>query len=162
MAATDLTSTADIRSALGVSEKELPDTVLQNPIYTTKLMEALRDMHPSLFADFAATAAIVTRTEVQERFVTLTQAYSAYHIAAQCLPAIDMIAPQTIKDARSELSRQDNASEQLKKDLADSLKFFRVRLRTVYAAINPDATVPLATERLYALAAGLGTDPVTG
>lgn len=158
----DLTATADIRSALGVSAKELPDTVLQNPIYMTMLLEGLADIHMSLYADFVIAAAAANPTDLQERFVSLTQAFSAYHIAMQCLPAIDMIAPQTIKDARSELTRQDNASAQLKKDLAASLAFFRARLRTVYAAINPEATVPLATERIYALAAGLGTDPVTG
>lgn len=162
MAATDLTSTADIRSALGVSEKELPDLVLSSPIYMTKLMEALTAIHESLYDDFVTAAAAVGPTALQERFVNLTQAYSAYHIALQCAGAIDMIAPQTIKDARSELTRQDNASAQLKKDLTESLRFFRVSLRGVYAQINPAAAMPTAIERIMASAAGLGTDPVTG
>lgn len=162
MAFTDITSTASVRSVLGISERELRDEVLLNPIYSTQLHEKLYDLHVDLFGDFTDVAAIDPRSEVQDRFYNLVQAYSAYAVASFCLGSLPMFSPQTIKDSKSELSRFDDANKNLRRDVLETLSLLRIRLLTVYNAINPDSPLPSATARLSVLIAPLGVNPVTG
>lgn len=164
MAFTDITSTDSVRAALGVSEKEIKDEVLLNPIYMTRLTESIYDMHPAMLADFVVAVAVAeaVRTEDQDRFVNLVQAYASYHLAQQCLGSVAMFAPQTIKSDRSEKTRSADPYTQLRKDINETLPLIRVRLRSVYPKINPQATAPSAVERLRVLAAPLGANPITG
>jgi hypothetical protein len=162
MAFTDITSTAEVRAVLGVSEKELRDDVLLLPLYSTRLTEALRDLHTQLLADYASAAALDSRTDDQQRFVDLVQAYASHHIATQCLGALPMFAKQQVTDGKNALQRVADPYAQLRKDVPSVLYILKVRLRGAYAGINPDATPPLPAEQLAALAATRGTDPVTG
>lgn len=161
MAFTDLTTSSAVRAVLGVSEQELPDDVLLEPLYTTMLVEDLRDIHPQLVNDFAEIAALVTRTDNQERFYDLVQMFSSFHIAKRCLGAVAMFAPGTIKDARAEMQRSDDPYKQLREDVRATLPILKVRMRGVYALLNPAAPAPTATERLRVLVA-TPVDPVTG
>jgi predicted NBD/HSP70 family sugar kinase len=163
MAFTDITSTAEVRAVLGVSEKELHDDVLLLPLYTTQLTGDIDALHAQMLADFAATAPLATKTDDQERFVNLVQAYAAYHIAKQCLGAVAMFAPARISAAgKSEAERVPDAYAQLRIDVPTTLSILRTRLRAAYARLNPDATPPAPAERLAALAATPGTSPITG
>lgn len=161
MASTDLTTSSAVRAVLGVSEQELPDDVLLEPIYMTLLTEDLRAIHPQLITDFAAAAAIEARTDEQERFVSLVQMYAAYHIAKRCLGALPMFAPRVIKDARSELQRSDDPYTGLKADVTATLPVLKVRMRGVYALVNPAVQIPTALERIRVLVA-VPINPVTG
>lgn len=163
MAFTDLTSTASIRAALGVSERELRDEVLLDPIYSVRLTEALYAMHADLFDDFVATAAIAeeARTRTEQRFVDLVQTFSAYHVSAQCLGSVAMFAPQTIKDDRTEIQRNVDPYKNLRTDLPAALALLASSLRNVYSLINLGAVVTTPA-RINVLATTLGTNPVTG
>lgn len=162
MAFTDLTSTASVRAVLGISEMELRDEVLLNPVYSVLLTEELGDIHSGLFADFVIAAAADPRTALQQRFVDLAQTFAAYHIANQCLGAVAMFAPKVIKDSRSELQRNEDPYKLLRVDVPAWLVRLRARLATVYAEVNPDATVATATPRVNLLASPLSINPVTG
>lgn len=164
MATTDLTTTSSVRAALGVSERELRDEVLSNPIYATLLNEAIFGLSDTLFDDFVTTAAIAeaSRTRTQQRFVDLTQTFSAYHIGVQCLGTVAMFAPKTIKDSRSELSRNDDPYKNLRTDLPAALALLRQSLLNVYSLINPSAVVTAKVARVLVTAAPLGVNPVTG
>jgi hypothetical protein len=161
MATTDLTTSSAVRAVLGVSEQELPDDVLQEPIYTTLLTEDLRAIHPQIIADFATVAVIEVKTDDQERFFDLVQMYSAYHIAKRCLGAVGMFAPGIIKDARSELQRTGDPYKQLRADILATLPTLKVRMRGAYARINPAAVAPTPAERLRVLVA-TPVSPITG
>lgn len=164
MAFTDLTSTASVRSALGVSERELRDTVLQDPIYSVMLTEALYAIHVDLFDDFIVVAAIdpAVRTSIEKRFFDLVQTYSAYHVAIQCLGAVPMFAPKVIKDDRTEVQRSEDPYRHLRTDLPAALALLLTSLRSVYQLVNPDATYLNLVTRIMAVASPLATDPVTG
>lgn len=161
MATTDLTTSSAVRAVLGVSEQELPDDVLLEPIYTTLLTEDLREIHPQLVNDFAAVAVIEVKTDDQERFFDLVQMYSAYHIAKRCLGAVGMFAPGIIKDARSELQRTGDPYAQLRADVQATLPTLKVRMRRAYSRINPAYAAPTPAERLRVLVT-VPTNPVTG
>jgi hypothetical protein len=162
MAFTDLTSTASVRAVLGISERELRDDVLLDPIYSINLTEDLAEIHPDLFDSFVSAAGAASPTTLQKRFVDIAQTYAAYNIAKQCLGAVAMFAPKVIKDSRSELQRSEDPYKFLRADVPAALLVLRTRLRVIYSQINPDAVLPSATERIMAVASPLATNPVTG
>lgn len=164
MAFTDLTSTSSVRAALGVSERELRDQVLQNPIYMTMLTESLHSIHVDLFDTYIIVSAIVeaSRTRTQQRFVDLIQTYSAYHIAVQCLGSVAMFAPLVIKDDRTEVQRTDDPYKHLRTDLVDTLAALLRSLAAVYGLIVPDSIPALRSTRINIVIAPLAVNPVTG
>jgi len=163
MAVTDITTTADVRAALGVSEKELRDEVLLAPMYITLLTEDVNALHPSMLTDFGALIGLDPKTEAQQRFTDLLSAYASYHIAKQCLGAVAMFAPVLINAAnKSQIQRSTDPYAQLRVDVPAMLARYRALLQKAYAAVNPDAAVPAVVKRTYATGAPLGTDPITG
>lgn len=158
----NLVTTDSVRAVLGVSSKELPDTVLSNPIYATRLKEDLYDLDPQMVTDFASIGALPSPTPNQQRFLDLIETYAAYNVAQQCLISLPMFSPMTIQDEKAALIRNTNAYAQLKDDVGAVLSLMRVKLQKVYATINPAALAPAAVERIFGVAVGLGTDPVTG
>jgi hypothetical protein len=159
---TDLVLTSSVRAVLGVSSKELPDSVLTNPIYATRLREDLRDMHVQLIADFARANALPQPSDDEERFLELAASYGAYHVANQCLAALPMFSPLTIKDEKAELTRNVDSFKQLRVDVPAVMSLLKTRLLKAYAAVNVDAPAPNPTTRTFAASVGLATDPVTG
>lgn len=162
MALTDVVSTASVRAVLGVSERELRDAVLLDPVYSIRLTLALKTLHAELLADFVEIAALPTKTDAQQLFVDLLQAYSAYLVAQLCMAAVPMFAPETIKDSRSEMTRGASPYAKLAGDIAASLNLLKTNLLAAYLVINPDATFTATTARILAVAAPLAVDPVTG
>jgi len=163
MAFTDIATTADVRAVLGVSAKELPDSVLATPTYMTLLTESIRDLHAQMLTDYAATVALDPKTDAQQRFVDLLQAYGAHHVANQCLGAVAMFAPMLISAAnKSQLQRVADPYQQLRTDVPAVLNILRSRLRSAYAALNPDATPPSPAQRLYAMGVTPTANPITG
>lgn len=158
----NLVTTDSVRAVLGVSAQELPDTVLTNPIYATKLREDMYDLHPQMLTDFATIGTLTNVSSDQERFLDLAQAYAAYNVAQQCLTSLPMFSPLTIKDEKAELTRNANFYQQTKDDVGAVLTLMRQRLQKVYVAVNPLALAPVAVDRVLVLGVGLGTDPVTG
>lgn len=161
MVLTEITPYSEVRSVLGISAKELRDEVLASNIYLTQLLEDIRALHPSMLSDFETVSELAVKSEAQERFVYLLQTYAAYTVASQCLGAMEMFAPQRITDGKAEMQRIVDPYAQLKKDVPAVRNTLRVKLRAAYAAVNPAATPPTATERLWALAA-TPANPITG
>jgi hypothetical protein len=158
----ELVLTTSVRAVLGVSAKELPDSVLTNPIYSTQLREAMIEMHPSMVADFATAAALASPSAKQQRFLDLASTYAAYHVANQCLGALPMFSFQTIMDEKAELTRNVDAFKNLREDVTASLSVLKRRLQSAYADVNPAAPAPNPTTRTWAAAVGLASDPVVG
>lgn len=162
MALAPYTTPALVRALLGVASKELTDTVINLPVYSTVMLEQLFEVSGTLPADFQEIEALVTRTADQDHFFDLTQAYCSYLVARQCVPAIEMFAAKTIKDDRTELTRDAGPGDKLQAELDRSLATVRRMLKKAYLKINPDAefTSSTATPALAGIST-LGTDPVT-
>lgn len=160
--AVNLCSTSSVRAVLGVSEAELRDTVLLQPIYLARLKEHLLGLHVSMINDFATSAAASPQSGDQERFTDLLQTYAAYQMAHQLIGAMPMFAPQTIKDSRSEMTRVADPYARLRQDVLDSLPYLKTRLLTAYNKINPASPVPTATQRIRVLVSTPAVNPVTG
>jgi len=162
MALTEFTTPDSIRSVLGVSAKELEDTTLLQKRYETMLIEDVLALHAQMLEDFRTTFALPTKTDDEQRFLDLFEAFAAHQVAKQCLGSIEMFAPRRITDGKSELERSTDPYKRLRDDVAAVLNILRIRLREAYARINPDATPPAPAERLAAIVSTPAFNPITG
>jgi hypothetical protein len=158
----ELVPTSEVRAVLGVSSKELTDATLSSSIYSVRLREGLRDIHPQLLADFARINESGEPSDEQERFLELTSSYATYHVASQCLAALPMFAPQLIADEKAQLQRIADPFKQVREDVPTVLAMFKVKLQEAYAAVNSDAPAPNLVARTFVVTTGLAADPVTG
>lgn len=115
MAITDYTSYAEVRSACGLSIKELPDTVLaldmfDNALYLELQGVTLPDEAPGpgpLDTCFAAIDAMdeEDRTTSQKKLFALTRLFSTYVVAYRVMMSGMTRTPKTISDSKASLTR---------------------------------------------------------
>lgn len=159
----DYTSPNSVRAVLGISVKEVSDTVITDNVYLTGLLEALRAVSLTLAADYRALKALSgTRTADEARFLLLAETFCAYVVAIQLTPNLPMSAPQIITDGKSEQGRIANPYLLLLPNLTASLALFKANLLDAYAGINPAIPKTAKTRRTMVLGSGLAVDPVTG
>lgn len=158
---TDYTACDSVRAVLGVSEEEVPDTVLASPIYATLLSETLLELSAALATTYITTKDKVTRTADEQRFVDLTQTFSAYSVASKMLGSLPMFAPMTIKDSKAMVTRIQDPFAALKEDVAGTYTYIKDKLLAAFAVVSPANPAPNITTRTLVVATGLGLDPVT-
>ena len=152
--------TADsVRAVLGVSDEEIPDTVILDPIYSLALDERLIDIDSGL-APFYATLPTTGGTQAQVRFLNLVNTYSAYIVAQQLLNSVKMFAPQIITDSKSTMTRNIDAYADLRTNVIGSINYLYTRITSAYTLLNPSGSTPQVTPRIFAVSVG-GYDPVT-
>jgi hypothetical protein len=161
---TDYTSYAEIRAALGVSSKELPDATLALPLYETILLQDIGDASTTVDAAYLVVAALpsINRTPNQVKLYTAMQAFAAYQTASNLLSALPLFAPQAIKDGRAELARQDDPFAETREGVMSMLSKLRKRLIDAEAVLANAQAVAYTLPYAFTSAVGLGTDPVTG
>ncbi len=157
---TDYCTTNSIRAVLGVSEEEIEDTVILDPVYAVTLQENLADVNSGIIAAFVAIPGSPTAGEL--RFKELVQTYAAYQVAQILLTSVKMFAPQTITDSKAQTSRVNDPYADLRGEILGSLDYFIPRVRSAYSTLYPVASVATNTARVFALNAGIAFDPVTG
>ncbi len=162
MVLTDVTTTNEVRAVLGVSAKEIRDAVLLQPIYAVRLSEDLYALDDGLLIAYTAAAVASPQSALQLRFTTLVETYCAYRVAEYCLGAVAMFAPKEIKDSRTEVIRVNDPYAKLRGDIEATLLSLQALVMDVYASVDPTVVVATVTARTMVVAAGLGTDPITG
>lgn len=161
MSITTYTTTNSVRAVLGVSEPEIPDTVLVDPVYEVMLKEDLRAMSTTITAAYITVKADPTPTADETRFIGLFETYSAYQVAAQLLGSLAMFAPQQIEDASSKFQRNDPYAA-VRTAIAESLAYLRNVLLEAYAILVPAEPAPATVTRTLVVNVGLGLNPITG
>lgn len=162
MAFSDYTTSDNVRAVIGISAKEVSNAVVENNVYLTGMLEALRALSPNLAADYLAAVAITGRTAAQNRFVLLAETFCSYSVAVQLIPSLPLAAPQIITDGKSAQNRIANPYEQLLPTLNAALSNFATNLMGAYSDINSAIPRVVATPRRMVSAVGLAVDPVTG
>lgn len=162
MAFSEYTTADSVRAVLGISAKEASDAMIEDQVYLTGILEALRGLSTTLAADYRKAALVSPRSDKQTRLVLLVQTFCAYTVALQLIPNLPLSAPQQITDGKTAVNRVANPYEHLKPSLQASLAYFKGNMLEAYAEINSAITVPVATRRTMVVNVGLGTDPVTG
>jgi hypothetical protein len=166
MALTQYCELDEVRAALGVNNVELPDTVLNLPVYEIGLVRELAKVSSSLPAAFLAiqNTAESTWTTAQRAVYDATHMFSVYACAKQVGVSLGAMVPKDVGDGKATLSRFADAPY---KDVLDRveqmLKTCRTDLATHYATLlgstTPTSTVvPMTVFK----ASGRVYDPITG
>lgn len=164
MPITDFTTYAEVRSAVGLSVDELPDSILATEMYLNSLELALDSVTlPAetpgpgpLITAFATIKALQTRTAKQQKLYNLTRLFATYAVALEVATSLSMRAPKMIGDSKASLTRF--SSEATFRDVAALLKAKVVDLRDQIEKIN-DTVISLNP---YLTVVSRAIDPVTG
>lgn len=155
---------AEVRAALGVNVVELPDAVLNLPIYSIGLMRELNKLSPSLPASFSA---LVGRdqgglSELEAALVASVRLFSTYACARQVSVSLASMLPKDVGDGKASVSRFAGAPYRETMDRVEAM-YQSTRRATLasLAAVAGEAVVPVALAPHFA-AAGRQYDPVTG
>lgn len=157
----------EVRSALGVNDLELKDSVLALPVYEMGLVRELTKISPSLTAAFSTVVSktLSDRTGLEKGLYDSVHLFSVYAVARQVGVSLSVFAPKDVGDGKATLSRfsgepfkatMDGVNEyyQIAKDsVRQALEAYNGSNSTVAASLTP-ATLFKASGRSY--------DPVEG
>lgn len=165
-ALTNYTTYAAVRACLGVSVKELADTVLALDNYVIQFELDMQDIDSGVGAVLTQYEAIKAldagdRTETQQRFYDVVSLLASYHVGVQCLGTVEMFAPKRIADGRAEVERGQGAWDRIASSLNLSYSTLLRRLKALLLVLVPGAEIAAKPTRVFAIGVGLGTDPVT-
>ena len=163
MALSPYCSNDEVRATLGVSAIELGDEVLDLPMYTVGLQEALLELSPTLPAVFSSLSAIdqSQRTDVQNSFLNSVHLFSVYSVAKQVGVALSMLSPRTLSDEKSSYSRfSDGPYKDTLENIERQLAKWSTRVADVLNQMND--TVRSETPVARFVAVKRRYDPVTG
>lgn len=161
MAFADYTTPDSVRALLGVSSKELKDATITDVVYLTTLLEKLEEVTPGFADIYAAARDAEPRTSQENRLVLLVQSFCGYEVALALIPAMPLLAPQTISDGRSEIARVDNPFTALEPDLTAARDYIRMRMKLAYSAVTGNSLGGSSTRRNVSVVSP-GIDPIAG
>lgn len=158
---TDYTSYAEIRAVLGLSTKDVDDSVLALAIYERNLTLEFAEIAADLKSQYSSIALIPenSRTANQQTFYEVTQVYSAYSVSRQLLTSLPYFALQRVTDGRAEGEREHDAFKDVKDSINATFSILATRLKSYYSLIG----TPLITRQtvIHSRAVGISYDPVT-
>lgn len=156
----------EVRSALGVNDIELKDTVLGLPVYEMGLVRELNRLSTSLNAAFSTIQLkdTSTRTTAEATLYDSIRLFSVYAVAKQVGVALANFAPKDIGDGKATISRY--AGEPFRAVLENIDQYYqslRLEVRAAYAAILTSVVIKdSTTPATVFMASKRGYDPVTG
>lgn len=161
---TDYTTFDEIRAILSVTDEELEDDHLALPLFMVEMDEKFRELSPDILPLYQTyhAAGASTLTADQLRFYNLTRMAAAYAVAIHLLDSYDMLAVQTVKDARAEFARFEKPFDRIGPAVRATWAKAKARL---LAAYNLVAATPVGVStpvRSFTTFAGIASDPVTG
>ena len=165
---TQYTAYDDIRAALGVAPEEITDSVLALPNYELILefdLEELGTFSPTFRDQFLLlidTVATPTPSVNESRFVSILRVYAAYVIAKHLLYSMEMFAPVTIKDAKTEMVRTTDPYKDTRAGVENFYQVMRARLLAAYLVLFPTDALTNRVPTVPMIAVGLAADPVLG
>ena len=157
---TDYTTFNDVRAALGVDDKDLPDSVLALDIYSAGLTQDLEDVDVNLPDTYLTVSAESSPTAQQTRFLSCCSMFAAYAVASRLTATMPLFAPQQETDGKAQAGRFDNAYKDVAGAVVGQCEEARTSLLNAYNAL-------FYTEKKSAIKSYFGvispsSDPVTG
>jgi hypothetical protein len=164
MSLTTYCSYDEVRSALGVNDLELKDSVLALPVYEMGLLRELSKLSTALNAAFSVVAAVAPgdRTAQQTALYEACHLFSVYTVAKQVGVSLPTFAVKDVSDGKASVSRF--AGEPFKATLAaidEYLAGYKVDLKAAFETFNGAGTT-LARATVGTVASPRSYDPVTG
>lgn len=154
----DYTTHEEVRSLLGVGEKELANETIELEVYYTGLLEDLYEINPKALQTFADLPDSGL-TPAQDRYKRLVRQFSSYSVAKQLGNSMPMFAPRSIGDGKANVARFIDPYQKTLKQIEAG--FDQSRDRLVDALDDLLAEERPEQGRTLFLAVGLARDPVT-
>lgn len=108
----DYASFDSVRAALGVSDKEIPDSALNLDIYSLFVQEELDGISSTLRTEFEAIAPPGSNDEEKAKYDAV-RVFSAYAIAYKVTDSLPNASPKTITEGKASLSRHADSPYKL-------------------------------------------------
>lgn len=165
MALTQYCEFGEVRAALGVNARELPDSVLALPIYEIGLVRELSNVSASLSTAFFLVSAVdvSARSTQQQQLSDAVRMFSVYACAKQVAVALASLAPKDVSDGKASTSRFSDAPYRDVQDRLDiayqRAKAFLLDALSAYSGGGTPNSRPVATAFRSSVRS---YDPVTG
>lgn len=157
---TDYTTYDDIRAALGVSDDDLPDSVLALPLYSAVLTQEFEDIDLDVESTYVATELLNTPTAQDVRFMKACELFATYAVAKQLTAALPLFAAKQVTDGKAQISRFDNPYKDVVTQVIAQYEKARARLVAAFADVSAGTTVLIAKSYFGVISPSV--DPVTG
>ena len=102
-----LTSYESIRAILGLSTRELPDTLLSAEIYDLELEADVYDIGDDIYTDY--TTATGEGTVDAQNFVRAMRIFASHSVAFKCTEALPLFSSKAITDGKAGVYRDGNS-----------------------------------------------------
>jgi len=157
----------EVRSALGVNDIELPDEVLDLPVYAMGLIRELNRLSVSLNTAFLTiyAKAPASRTPDEAELHDSVRLFSVYAAAKQVGVSLANFAPKDVGDGKATVSRYaGDPFEKVLSGIDDYYSALRGELRALYEVFSSATSTTLASTQpsAFFIASKRGYDPVTG
>lgn len=158
---------AEVRSALGVNDLELADTVLGLPVYEMGLVRELNKVSTSLNAAFSSLAAKDPddRSGAEALLYDAVRLFSVFAVAKQSGVSLGNFAPKDISDGKASVSRFAGGPYTDVLNRVDQIySALKTDLRSAYEAFSGAASgaPSSSTPGTDFIASSRRVDPVTG
>ena len=101
-------SFVSVRAALGVSSKEIPDSVLDTDIYALFVQSELDNISDTLRSEFEAITPPGSTAEEVELYDSV-RVFSAYAVAFKVCDSLGNASPKTITEGEASISRHSDS-----------------------------------------------------
>lgn len=160
MTLTAFTSYDNVRAALGVTTKDLPDGTLGLSYYEDSLAEGLDDVHTSLVNAFEEAASADPQSDAQSRLVRSARLYATIVVAKAALPALRLAAPQQVTDGKAGMTRFNDPFIELERRIDDNCSRAKTKLDAALQEVLKAGSSRAA--RVWFSVINPDSDPVTG
>jgi len=156
----DYTTYNDVRAALGVSEEDIPDSVLDLNLYADTLTQEFEEIDLTLESTYATTESLAAPTAAETRFITACNLFATYSVAKQLTATMPLFAARQVTDGKAQISRFDNPYRDVIAQVTAQYEKARTRLVAAFGAIGAVTTATVA--KSYFGIVSPSVDPVTG
>ena len=161
MQLTSVTSYAEVRAVLGVSDEEIEDSTLGLPLYDVEVDIRLDEMVPQASTAYAVVAALVEadRSVDQQAYYRVYRLLCSYLFAEALFRSMPMFSYKQVTDGKAEVSRFESL-ETVERGLKAGINTARLRLNGLLAKLGY-ATSGTTRAQVFIAAATLAVNPVT-
>lgn len=150
-----------VRSILGVSSKELPDTVLSNDIFTDQLRMELLGVDEDIFTTYDTVVA-AEATTAGDIFLAAFRIYAAHALAFFCLTSLPIFSPKSVTDGKAGFSRYaDSPFKETKARVETETSRYR-KLLIDKLAVYQGGSAETSASPTWSGVSSPTLDPVTG
>jgi hypothetical protein len=141
----------EVRATLGISAKELPDTVLELDMYGEFLFQELMAIEGALDPDtternliehYDYIKALASPTDAQALLKSYIRMFALYTVAANVADTISLMAPKTISDGKALITRfsSEKTFDAVRQEVLGRKYDLKVKIKTLLGITITDKT----------------------